>query len=208
MNKFGPFVGLLALFAVCFLWEASAQAQNISMTSPFLPRTGSPIGATTENSPVELRGILRADGSPVFGLYDPVKRQSGWVKLNETGKDFPATVRSYDAANEAISVEYQGRTVNLALKTAKIESLPMTTPGPRPAQPPVPGVSVTGGPQVDNARQMEAVAAEVQRRRLQRQAALQQNQASPNGPGQPGVINAPVPPQPYPGPRTNTPGGR
>lgn len=166
-----------------------AHAQTISMTSPFLPRNGNAIGQTSENSPVELRGILKDDGTSVFGLYDPVKKQGGWVKLNETGKDFPATVRSYDAAGEAITVEYQGRVLNLALKTAKIESLPITaqnlSPRPLPAQP---GTTLAATPSVDNARQMEAVAAEVQRRRLQRQAALQRQ-----GAGQPGALppNAP-----------------
>lgn len=164
---------------------SSAGAQTISTTSPFLPRNGSAgPGAVTENSPLELRGILDASSNPLFGLYDPVKRQGGWVHLNETGKDFPATIRSYDAQNDAISVEYQGRVLNLALKTAKIETMQVA------AQPPVPrplngqaGPVVTSAPATDNSRQMEAVAAEVQRRRLQRQAMQQrQNQPPPSPP--------------------------
>lgn len=192
MKKIGHAVFCSTCLALGFAYAAGVEAPGISMTSPFLPRTGSAIGAASENSPVELRGILKDNGASVFGLYDPVKKQGGWVKLNETGKDFPATVRGYDAANEAVTVEYQGRVLNLALKTAKIETLAVTAqsavPRPLPNQP-APGVAAA--PSVDNARQMEAVAAEVQRRRLQRQAAMQRG--VPPSPGQPPIINQPVP---------------
>jgi len=182
---------------LCGMLALDGRAQNISMTSPFLPRNGSGINTTTENSPVELRGILKSEGIPVFGLYDPVKKQGGWVKLNEAGKDFPATVRNYDAPNEAVTVDYQGRVLNLALKAAKIESMPamaQIAPMPRP-MPGQPGPAIAPAPSVDNARQMEAVAAEVARRRQQRQAALQQNPPVPQpGQSQPQPQGQPQPP--------------
>ena len=77
------------------------RAQNISTVSPFLPQNGAG-GPVTENSPIELRGILAIPGGSLFGLFDPVKKQGGWVKLNEAGRDF--TVRSYDAANVAVTM--------------------------------------------------------------------------------------------------------
>jgi hypothetical protein len=166
-------VVMIALFGA---GQGDVQAQAISTVSPFLPQSGSS-AAVTENSPIELRGILAIPGGSLFGLFDPVKKQGGWVKLNEDGRDF--TVRSYDAANDAVTVEYQGRVLSLALKTSKIESMPamfMTQP-PRP----VAGPQMATAPTVDEAKRLEAVAAEVQRRRQQRQAAMQQAAQGPGG---------------------------
>jgi hypothetical protein len=180
-------LSILGIFAGCCALISSVWAQNISTVSPFLPRNGPAAGTTTENSPIELRGILAATtGGPLFGLYDPVKRQGGWVKQNEAGRDF--TVRTYDAANDAVTVEYQGRTLNLALKASRIESMPaMSQPMPMPPRP-GPGPQIASAPTVDDAKRLEAVAAEVARRRQQRQAAMQQSpQVAPvQGQGIPG----------------------
>jgi len=171
----------LAVFALALGVEltGSLRAQNISTVSPFLPQNGAG-GPVTENSPIELRGILAIPGGSLFGLFDPVKKQGGWVKLNEAGRDF--TVRSYDAANDAVTVEYQGRVLSVALKTAKIESMPaMAQINPMPPRP-IGGPQLASAPNVDEAKRLEAVAAEVARRRQQRQAAMQAGQ--PPGPGQ------------------------
>jgi hypothetical protein len=80
-------------------------------------------------------------------------------------------------------VEYQGRTLRLVLKAAKVASAG-----------PVMGV-VAGNPSAvtqsvvlnptpaDEQRRLDAVAAEVRRRRQEREKAAQEAQASPNGPG-------------------------
>lgn len=148
-------------------------AQEISTTSPFLPRNGTGIGAATANSPIELRGIMEIPGGTLFGLFDPVQKKGGWVKLNETGRDF--LVRNYDAANDGVTVEYQGRVHNLLLSRSKIEALPaMAMVGPpRPMAGPQ---QVNAAPSADDAKRIEAVAAEVARRRQARQAAQQQQQ--------------------------------
>jgi len=171
MARLGQIYVAVVMLALTGALAERLQAQAISTVSPFLPQSGA-AGAVTDNSPIELRGILAIPGGSLFGLYDPVKKQGGWVKLNEAGRDF--TVRTYDAANDAVTVEYQGRVLSLALKSSKIESMaaiPM-------AQPPrvVPGPQLATAPTVDEAKRLEAVAAEVARRRLQRQAAMQQQQ--------------------------------
>jgi hypothetical protein len=147
-------------------------AQNISTSSPFLPRNGAGVGAATANSPIEFRGITSTSEGILFGLFDPVQKKGGFVKLNEAGRDF--LVRTYDAANDAVTVEYQGRTLNLALKSAKIEALPaMAMAPPRPMAGPQ-GPQVAPVPTPDDTKRIEAVAAEVARRRQARQAAAQQ----------------------------------
>jgi hypothetical protein len=184
MNGTGCISLTVALLALCGAVAGGVQAQAISTVSPFLPQNGTP-GAVTENSPIELRGIMAIPGGSLFGLYDPVKKQGGWVKLNEAGRDF--TVRTYDAANDAVTVEYQGRVLSLALKTAKIESMPAMAMV-QPPRPPVPGPQLATAPSVDEAKRLEAVAAEVQRRRQQRQAAMQQAGQMPGQPQPPGML--------------------
>jgi hypothetical protein len=185
------FLGGAAFFGLG-LASVSFAAEGLSRNSPFIP-AGGPSGpaATTENTPLELRGIMTTANGNVYGLFDPAKRQSSWVKLNETGNDY--TVRTFDAANDAVTVEYQGRILTLALKAAKIQSLaPSALPQPVAATAPQmqPNLSPNGQPAfnptpVDEARRLESVAAEVRRRR-----ALRQSAAQPPGPGQP----TPLPP--------------
>lgn len=166
---------LSVVLAGCGVLSPSMWAQNISTVSPFLPRGSAGAGVATPNSPIELRGIMAASEGTLFGLFDPVQKKGGWVKLNEAGRDF--LVRTYDAANDAVTVEYQGRTLNLALKSAKIETMSAVALAgpPRPATSPQVGPT----PSADDAKRVEAVAAEVARRRQARQAALQQQQPPP-----------------------------
>jgi hypothetical protein len=183
----------LGLGLVC----ADLAADGLSRNSPFIPAGGqSGPAAATENSPLELRGIMTTASGNVYGLFDPVKRQSSWVKLNEAGNDY--TVRTFDAANDAVTVEYQGRVLTLALKTAKIETMaPSSLPQPVAVNPTMrtngnnpPALSPTP---VDEAKRLESVAAEVRRRRALRQSAGQQP-----GPGQPTPMSSNAPTLPAP----------
>ncbi|MFT3869022.1 MAG: hypothetical protein QM715_11240 [Nibricoccus sp.] len=176
---------LLALGLATSLNRVHGEVMSISTNSPFLLRSGAGVAPTTENTPVELYGIIKgeAGSSPQFAFYDATKKQGGWAKLNEPNKDFPITVRNYDAANEVVSVEYQGRSLNLQLKSIKIAAAPaMAMAGP-PRPVPMPGQpAVAQAPSADDTRRLEAVAAEVARRRQARQAAAQQQ---PQPPAQP-----------------------
>lgn len=182
------FAGLLLLLGLAVsLNRVQAEVMSISTNSPFLIRSGAGVTTTTENTPVELRGILKGDvgTGTLFGFYDATKKQGGWVKLNEPNKDFPITVRNYDVANDLVSVEYQGRTLNLRLKDIKVDAAPaMAMAGP-PRPVPMPGQpAVTQAPSADDTRRLEAVAAEVARRRQARQAAAQQQPQPPQPPPQ------------------------
>lgn len=128
----------------------------------------------TENAPLELRGIVSTRQGYLFGLYDPTKRQSMWVRANEPGADF--TVRSHDVANDSVTVDYQGRTMTLALKAAKVESMgPIPNPSqmtmnraqvqPTPPGAPPPAMNPSAA---QEAARLEQVAAEVRRRRMMR----------------------------------------
>lgn len=129
-----------------------------------------------------------------FSIYDSAKRMSTWLGLDDVGREF--VVRSYDEARDTVTVDYQGRTLTLALKTAKVASAPaMAQPAanfvpPPPAPQPIGGPVVLNPTPADEQRRLEAIAAEVNRRRMIRQQALQASrQAAAQG-------NQPAPARP------------
>lgn len=137
--------------------------------------------------------------SYMFSIYDSTHKSSSWARLNENGHGF--VVRSHDATRDSVTVDYQGRTLTLALRTAKVASAPVNIPQPAaaPTAPaPAQGPQPIGGPVVlnpspaDEQRRLEAIAAEVNRRRMIRQQALQasrQANGAQNQPNQPGGPN-------------------
>lgn len=180
----------------------SALAQASSGRSPFQPEgTAGPVAPPpTIGAPLELRGIVSTKSGFLYGIFDPTKRQSAWVKMNDTGSDF--AVRSHDEANDTVTVDYQGRVMTLALKSAKVESMaPLPSPAqvnshrtPMPSQPmqqTQPSINPTAA---DEARRLEGVAAEVRRRRMLRQAAAQNG-----GQGAQPQMQQPPMPAPQPG---------
>jgi hypothetical protein len=109
-----------------------------------------------------------APGSAAFCIYDTAKKKDFWVGLNETGHDF--VVKSADAASDSVSVQYQGRTMKLTLRTAKVASAGAAA---------APIMGPQGGPQValnpspaDEQRRLDAVAQEVRRRKQEREKAV------------------------------------
>lgn len=181
----------------------AVRADPPASRSPFQPEGSAqaPMVAQSEGATLELRGIVSTKSGYTYGIFDPTKRQSAWVRMNDTGNSF--VVRSHDVNNDTVTVEYQGRTMTLALKAAKVESMaPLPSPAqvniqrgpnPMPNQPPQPGQPPSMNPSAaDEARRLEGVAAEVRRRRMLRQAAAQ------NG-GQPPAMNQPPMPTPQPG---------
>ena len=119
-----------------------------------------------------------------FSIYDSTSKSSAWSRLNETGHHF--LVRSYDETRDSVTVEHQGRTLTLALRTAKVASAPVNVPqapqpGPMPTAPqPIGGPVVLNPSPADEQRRLEAIAAEVNRRRMIRQQSLQASrQANP-----------------------------
>lgn len=169
-----------------------------SSASPFLPpATAAANNAPTQDAALELRGIMTAGDNVMFSIYDSTRHSSAWVKLNDVGRDY--IVRGYDASKESVTVDYQGRSLTLALHTAKVVSAP-AMPQPSPASPPSPAPQPIGGPVVlnptpaDEQRRLEAIAAEVNRRRMIRQQAIQANRAAAGR-------NTPQTPQPAPAQR-------
>jgi hypothetical protein len=184
--NFAPTCFLCASLGIGLL--ATAQAA-ISTDSPFMPKNGQVMAAPTENTPIELRGVMSAPDGMYFAIYEPATQKGNWVKLGEA--DAAYVVRSYDEANSAVSVEYQGRLQTLTLKEARFDGTaavlptvvqqPVTLPGGVPTRQPMPGgmpVAANVSNPADEAARLQQVANEVKRRRAARQAAAQAGAAA------------------------------
>ncbi len=192
-----------ALALGCALLGRLQAADATTFVNPFTPAAaaGGPAQANgTPDAPLELRGIMVEGDSTMFSIYDPSRHAATWTKLNELGRDY--IVRTYDAAKDTVTLDYQGRTLTLVLHTAKIASapvspMPMMGASPPPAMPqPIGGPVVLNPTPADEQRRLEAIAAEVNRRRMIRQQALQasRQQIQPAPPGnQPPPGNPPQP---------------
>lgn len=197
-----PFLSLLS-FAVLLLGTATRGTAQLAASSPFMPAQAAAATAVTEGAALELRGVMDTGSGMLFGIFDPAKKVSVWSKLNEKDHDF--VVKSYDAANETVSVQHGGRTLNLAMRASKVASSGQATPPPPmsapTAMPNAVSQSVVLNPTpADEQRRLEAVAAEVRRRRaLREQASIQAAQ------GQTPVVETPAPaPQAQRGQRPQT----
>jgi hypothetical protein len=174
---FTPWVLLAAIAA----GAASARA-DLAQTSPFLPSNAPGAAAQSgAGGPVELRGVMSTSQGTEYCIYDVAKRSSSWVGLNESGNAF--VVKSAGAEGDSVTVEYQGRMMKLVLRTAKIVSSGpgMVVQATAPSS--VTQSVVLNPTAADEQRRLDAVAAEVRRRRQERERAAQDSQASPNGPG-------------------------
>ncbi|MEO6876068.1 MAG: hypothetical protein ABI222_14720 [Opitutaceae bacterium] len=124
----------LVIAACLSLGLATRGGTPLAEKSPFQPPEGTTAGGAGENTPLELRGIIADESGYRFSIFDPAKKSGQWVRLNEPGRDF--TVRSHDVDHDAVTLDYQGRTLTLSLHTAKITGAPMPEmsagPGPRP----------------------------------------------------------------------------
>ncbi len=158
------FHALLAGFALAPALPAAAV--GLAEVSPFLPPARAAAPTVTENPPLELRGIMGQGADRLFNIYNPATKQSAWVGLDQPGQNFQ--VRSHEESAQTVSVSYGGQNVVLKLVQAKIAPLTEARP-PAAASGPVP-INVQPAvlprqPTPEQQRQLEAVAAEVERRR-------------------------------------------
>jgi hypothetical protein len=172
-----PWVLLAAIAA-----GAAAARADLAQASPFLPANMSDTGGQGGAAgPIELCGVMSTSGGTEFCIYDTVKKSSTWVGLNEAGSAF--VVKSADPSGDNVTVEYQGRTMRLALRTGKVASAGPGMAGPAGNPSAITQTVVLNPSPADEQRRLDAVAAEVRRRRQEREKAAQAAQASPNGPG-------------------------
>jgi hypothetical protein len=153
---------------------------DLAATSPFLPANAPAAGsAGGPSGPIELRGFSSTSDGITICIYDTAKKRDVWVGLNEGGHDF--VVKTADLASDTVSVQYQGRSMKLTLRTAKVASSGPAASAPVAAQNALNQVAVNPSP-ADEQKRLDAVAQEVRRRKLEREKAAQDAQ---NGLAQP-----------------------
>lgn len=150
-----------------------AVGQTAAKRSPFLPPEAQTAAPAAEHTNIEFRGVLVMGGQQTFNFFEPAKRISTWVGLNEGGSS--VTVKSYDARADTVVVDFGGQTLTLALQKVKISAAPappvMAVPSAA-ATAPLEQLPVVLNPTpADEAKRLDAIAAEVRRRRLMRQQA-------------------------------------
>ena len=206
MKPFAPYVfGLLcAAFAFAASPVRAMDLQTLVDRSPFSPspQAGDGSGAQEPQGSLEFRGMVTDSAGTAYSIFDTTTNKGRWVRADDTNS--PVQVKGFDAANNTLEIEQNGRPVKLPLKRAVIQAgqpvSAMTTPAPAPAPAP-------GGQNVQNqnrpdaagdARRLEAVAAEVRRRRALRNSAngTRQGQPAPATAPAPATPAAPPPPAP------------
>lgn len=191
------FCRTLAAGVLALAVGVTARAQ-LASRSPFLPPQSAVPNAPTADAPLEFGGYLDTPGDGRLYrvlIKDPARKGAVWVKLNERNQDLDVVVKQHDDEQQTLTVEHGGKTLTLAEKKAKVVSSgpagqampppPTAVPPPAPVPPAVTQAVVLNPTPADEQRRLEAVAAEVARRRALREQATQQ-------------INQPPPPQPVP----------
>jgi hypothetical protein len=120
----------------------------------------------------------------LYRIHDPVKKTGTWVKLNERNADFDVLAKQHDNGQKTLTIEHGGKTLTLAERESKVVSSgaaaaamppPVAVP---PVQTNVPAAVtqavVLNPTPADEQRRLDAVAAEVARRRALREQATQQ----------------------------------
>lgn len=184
-----PLLPFALLAATAVAQTTAPSLENLVQNSPFGTATALAQGPGAPAGPVEFRGTFVDRGERYFSILDTASRKAEWVGLNDSGASF--LVKAYDADNETITLDYQGRSLSLKLRTAKISAL--ATPPPQVAQPtPPPGGAPNvipavnpGAPGATEAQRLAQVAEEIRRRRALRQQAQGQPGNPPPPPNQP-----------------------
>lgn len=165
--------------------EARAQ---LAAKSPFIPAAGAVAAAPAAEQPLEFRGYMETGEGRRYRIYDPAKKAGFWVSLNQADKDLGVVAKQHDADQNTLAIEYQGRPLTLAMRKPKVvssgnaaQAMPLPAAGAVQSNVPlaVTQAVVLNPTPADEQRRLDAVAAEVARRRALRDQAAQQPVAVP-----------------------------
>ena len=172
--------------AVVALGAANSASAQLAAKSPFMPPQAAAAGPTA-GAPLEYRGYIETSEGTQYRLYDPAKKVGIWVKLNEKNPDFDVLAKQHDGGQKTLTIEHQGKTLTLAEREAKVVSAgavpapmpvnlaaPVAAPAAANVAPAVTQSVVLNPTPADEQRRLDAVAAEVARRRALREQATQQ----------------------------------
>ncbi len=170
------------VFAALVGCTAGRVGAQVAARSPFLPPQGATTKAATEGAPLEYRGFIETAQGLQYRIYDPAKKAGAWIRIDQKHADFDVLAKQYDNDQKTLTIEHAGRTLTLAERKPKIvssgnaaQAMPPPPQNPQPTVAPAVTQSVVLNPTpADEQRRLEAVAAEVARRRALREQATQQ----------------------------------
>jgi hypothetical protein len=188
---------LLPLAGLVLAATVPVHAQ-LAAKSPFTSANAPDAASPTANAPLEFRGYMETSEGVQFRIYDPAKKTGIWVKANERNSEFGLLVKEHDLDKETLTVEHQGKPLTLSQRKSKVVSSGSAALAVPPAAavaatpnvlPAVTQAVVLNPTPADEQRRLDAVAAEVARRRALRQQAEQQTApgAAPQPTMAPGV---------------------
>ncbi len=180
----------------CLLLAAGARAELIK-SSPFMPPQ-SAVAAPTQNAALQYMGWVENSDGRLYRIIDPAKKTGTFLKIGDKDTNLDVVIKQHDDDRDTITVDHGGQTLTLPQHESKVASggaIPQGIPPP-PMPMPMPNVSpavtqsvVVNPTPADEQRRLEAVAAEVARRRALREQATQQSQMNPQQ-----AVTAPPPP--------------
>ncbi len=166
-----PLITVVLLLAASAL--RGADLQPLLDNSPFgRPPAAESTTVPAAQAPLEFRSLIVEDGRRYFSVFDPSAQRGYWVGEGDEENQSGITVSSYDDDARRLVVSQGGRTYELLLKQANIVAGAVPTPAVTTANAGNdPGRVRPASNNAADARRLEAVAAEVRRRRALRQAA-------------------------------------
>ena len=176
-----------AVLTVTLVVPGIAQSTRNTFNRPTKETAVAPVAAApVENAQLQFCGTFGDGDNKRFLIFNVTKNRSTWLALNEEGPT-GEIVQAYDRDTSAVQVNVGGQSLNLALQVATLAGGGARPSGPMPTAAQatnalVNTVKVNPTP-ADERNRLEAVAAEVRRRRAMRQASAQNGQ----NPGAAGV---------------------
>ena len=174
-HRFSSFGRRLVASFAC-LAAARAGAQLVT-SSPFLPvKSAASAAAPTAGAPLENHGSIDLAGVGLkVRIYDPNRKIGAWLSVNERDPAYDFVVKKYDSDRGLATVEFNGQTMILPQREAKVTSLGVANFGVPMGGIPMPTAvtqaAVLNPTPADEQRRLEAVAQEVARRRQLREQA-------------------------------------
>ena len=176
---------------------SAARFEALTARNPFAPTVQAVAGpGEVEQGPLEFRGLVVDASGTAYSLFDSAAAKGFWISAEDTSG--PIQVKSYDAASGTLEVSQNGKALKLKLKQAVIQAgQSVAAMMPPPVNPVTPGKQpgIAPGGNANDARRLEAVAAEVRRRRALRNAAQNPAAAAQQSPA-PTPAAAPEAPSP------------
>ncbi len=150
---------------------ARAVPESLLRNSPFQPEKAAAQVAAPTAGRFELRGLMALDGTTRFTIFDTSNSRAIWLAVGES--EGGIKVAAFDAAAEAVTIEFEGQSTRLTMKKPEIVNVAVALPTAGPSVGPQPAANVNPAPPANEKEIQERrnrIIEELRRRRALRQA--------------------------------------